>query len=173
MPSVLSQSDVLPAVAMTMPRRGILFWSTVVLLIADAVWWLHWTTMNLASVDNTTLQLIGEEPSLKWLMTFGELSIALPIALLVIAFQRRRLFPHAFFLSRIGQMLILWMIGTHLEKIASGLQRYRYVFGPSTMKMAAVLMNDATSSFFLLFVWFIVAAPIVALSLRSPKIYTR
>jgi hypothetical protein len=69
-------------------------------------------------------------------------------------------------------MLLLWYLGLHYEKIAKGLDNYRLVFGPSPLKMAYIEMGDCISCFVILFIEFILAATLVLLSIRSPKLYS-
>lgn len=150
----------------------VVYWWVLVLLALDIYYWGRWVVVNMAAMTEVDYSLIKEEPSLGWLMTFGVASLLVALVLGVYSFRRCRRFLWMFVTVRIAQMLALVGIGLRYEAIAKGLQRYYHVFGPSPMKLALVLMNDAGSSLIYLLLWSLLVVPALLLSLRRPKLYT-
>lgn len=150
-----------------------LYWVIPGLLLLDTAAWMYWVLINANAMNDVDLAMLQQEPSLGWLMKYGIASIAIPVLLSIMALKKMRWFPILFFVIRPLQIFVLYWIAKHYETIANGLRGYAAVFGPSPMKLAAVLMNDAAQSLFQMLFWFVLTASVVAWSYRRPKLYTR
>jgi hypothetical protein len=151
----------------------LLYWVIPGLLLLDAAAWIYWVVINANAMNDVDLTMLQQEPSLGWLMKYGIASIAIPVLLGILALKKMRWFPTLFFVIRPAQIVALYCIAKHYETIANGLPNYAAVFGPSPMKLAAVLMADASQSLFQMLFWFVITAVVVAWSYRRPKLYTR